>query len=74
MVATGMTILDDAYRGAEGLLDLPLDFTRNIGGNMQSALIGALSAPVPASDPMAAYRYLRGRRDIIADAGKQRPL
>lgn len=69
-----MTILDDAHRGAEHRLDLPLDFTRQIGGNMQSGLIGALSAPVPASDPMAAYRYLRGRRDIIAAAGKQRPL
>jgi hypothetical protein len=69
-----MTTLNDAYRGAESLLDLPLDFTRNIGGNMQSALIGALSAPVPVTDPMAAYRYLRGRRDIIAGAGKQRPL
>jgi len=69
-----MTILDDIYLGAQGLLDGPLELTRNIGGNMQSALIGALSAPVPASDPMAAYRYLRGRRDIIAGAGKQRPL
>lgn len=69
-----MTILDDIYRGAEGLIDIPFEFTQNIGGNMQSALIGALSAPLPASDPMAAYRYLRGRRDIIAGAGKQRPL
>lgn len=69
-----MTILDDFYLGAQGLLDAPLEFTRNIGGNMQSALIGALSAPAPQSDPMASYRYLRGRRDIIAGAGKQRPL
>ncbi|WP_234783929.1 Gp37-like protein [Mycobacteroides immunogenum] len=69
-----MTIIDDIYRGAEGLIDVPLEFTRNIGGNLQSALIGALAAPLPASDPMAAYRYLSGRRDIIAGAGKQRPL
>lgn len=51
-----------------------LEFTRNLGGVLQDKVIGALSAPLPSTDPMSAYRYLRSRRQTIIDSVKQRPL
>jgi len=53
---------------------LPLEFTRNLAGVMQKQLIAALSAPLPADDPLACYRYLNTRRQNIIDSARQRPL
>jgi hypothetical protein len=37
-------------------------------------VIGQYGCPDPAKDPMAAYRYLDGMRDIIRQAAGQKPL
>lgn len=52
----------------------PLRFAHNVGGVFQSKVIGALEAPLPASDPMSAYRYLNSRRQTLIDSTRQRPL
>ncbi|MEI6376146.1 MAG: hypothetical protein WCO97_03025 [bacterium] len=36
--------------------------------------IAELGVPDQASDPMSAYRYVKGRRDVITAASRQRPL
>lgn len=50
-----------------------LEFTRwlNVLGEK---MLGADAKPDPITDPMSAYRYLRGRRDVIEGASKQRPM
>lgn len=66
--------LDALYTGAGQLVDAPLEFTRNLAGALQSKVIGAFGAPLPATDPMSAYRYLHSRRQTMVDAARQRPL
>lgn len=62
------------YSGVEGLLDVPLEFTRNLSGFFLDKAIASVSTPLPASDPMASYRYLNGRRQVMEDATRARPL
>lgn len=65
---------DDLYLGIGGRGGVPLEFTRNLAGALQSKVIGALSAPLPKQDPMSAYRYLHARRQTRIDSARQRPL
>ncbi|TDZ94831.1 hypothetical protein CCUG62472_01646 [Mycobacteroides salmoniphilum] len=56
-----------------GLVTAPLEFTRWLN----DALVDTLNRPTkpdPATDPMSAYKYLRGRRDAIEGAARQRPM
>jgi hypothetical protein len=53
---------------------MPLEFTKNLGGAMQSKVIGALGVPLPSSDPMSAYRYARARNQVLIDSARQKPL
>lgn len=46
----------------------------NSGADSSLATIGEHGCPDPAKDPMAAYRYLNGMRDIIRRAANQKPL
>lgn len=60
--------------GAEDLLNAPLEFTRHMAQQMQDYIIGAISKPLPATDPIAAYRYNEARARTLKDGFKQRPL
>lgn len=56
--------------GAETLLQ----FTRHMSERFQDNLIGALGRPLPATDPLAAYRYNEARARTLQDGFRQRPL
>lgn len=60
--------------GAEDLINMPLQFTRHMAQQMQDYVIGAMSKPLPATDPLAAYRYNESRARMLKDGFKQRPL
>lgn len=66
--------LDVIAGGAENLINPPLEFTRNLAKAMESYVIGALSKPLPATDPLSAYRYNESRAKVLQDGYKQRPL
>lgn len=66
--------LSALYTGVEGLLDIPLEFTRNLSGALLDKAIASVSTPFPVTDPMASYRYLNGRRQVLEDATRARPL
>jgi hypothetical protein len=55
------------------LLTAPLEFTRYLQ-QMQDYVIGAISKPLPATDPVAAYRYNESRARTLQNAFRQRPL
>ena len=66
--------LNEAVRAVEGIVDLPLEFTRNLAGVFQSHVIAAFNKPIPKDDPISSYRYLNSRRQVLIDAARQRPL
>lgn len=49
----------------------PLQFTQNIMRQFADRVIGALGAPLPLDDPMASYRYIRARNQLLIDQAKQ---
>jgi len=59
---------------AEGLIAPALEFTRHLGGMFNDHVIAAFSKPLPATDPMSSYRYLRRRSEMLTEASRQRPL
>ncbi|SKM80945.1 Bacteriophage protein [Mycobacteroides abscessus subsp. massiliense] len=64
------TLLDGVDHG---LITAPLEFTRWLDKSWKG-MVGQKDKPNPDLDPMSAYRYLRGRRDVIESASRQRPL
>ena len=66
--------INEIFSRVEGLVDLPLEFTRNLGGVFQDKLIAAFSKPVMEQDPVTTYRYLNSRRQLILDGARARPL
>jgi hypothetical protein len=66
--------LSELVGGIEDLIDIPLEFTRNLAGVFQSRIIAAFSKPIPKEDPLCAYRYLNSRRQVLIDSARQRPL
>ena len=66
--------LADLVHSVESAIDLPLEFTRNLGGIFQNQLIAAFQKPIPTQDPMSAYRYLRGRNQVLIDGTRAQPL
>lgn len=57
-----------------GLEVPPLEFTQWLNGAFRDRLIADKGRPDPVNHPMDAYRYLRGRRDVIEGAARQRPM
>jgi hypothetical protein len=57
-----------------GIGSAALEFTQNLGGVLNGHVIAALEKPLPATDPMSAYRYLYSRRQTLIDGARQRPL
>jgi hypothetical protein len=55
----------------EGFTRPPLEFTRQVMGRFADHVVGAMSAPLPVDDPLASYRYIRGRTQTLVDAMKQ---
>ena len=56
------------------LLEAPsLQFTQWLNGSFRDA-VGKGGRPDPVRNPMEAYRYVRGRRDVIESAARQRPM
>ncbi len=51
----------------------PLQFTQWLNGAFRDA-VGRDGRPDPINDPMSAYRYVRGRRDVIEASARQRPM
>lgn len=51
-----------------------LEFTRHMPQVFQDNIIGALSKPLPATDPLAAYRYNEARARTLQNGFRQRPL
>lgn len=51
-----------------------LEFTRHMPQLFQDNIIGALSKPLPATDPLAAYRYNEARARTLQNGFRQRPL
>jgi hypothetical protein len=62
------------FSGIEDLINIPLDFTRNLGGVFQDRIIAAFAKPVPEKDPIVTYRYLNSRRQLLCDGARARPL
>lgn len=54
--------------------EMPLQFTRHMAQVFQDNIIGALSKPLPATDPLAAYRYNEARARTLQNGFRQRPL
>jgi hypothetical protein len=52
----------------------PLEFTRYMPQQMMDYVIGALGKPLPADDPVAAYRYNESRARTLQNAFRRRPL
>ncbi|OBF77099.1 hypothetical protein A5751_23265 [Mycolicibacterium fortuitum] len=67
-------VLDWVEDSTTGLVRPPLEFTQWLNGAFRDRLIGEKGKPDPVTDPMSAYRYLRGRRDVIEAAANQRPM
>lgn len=59
---------------AENLINVPLEFTRHMAQQFQDLVIGAFEKPLPATDPIAAYRYNESRARVLQDGFRQRPL
>lgn len=51
----------------------PIEFTRWVDV-FKDRMLKMSAKPDPATDPMSAYRYLRGRRKVIEGAARQRPM
>lgn len=66
--------LNQVYSDITNLVNAPLDFTQNLGGVFLDHVIAAFEAPVPTQDPLSAYRYVNGRRQVLVDGVRQRPL
>ena len=66
--------LSHLFSSVEDIVDLPLEFTRNLGGIFQDRLIAAFSKPVMEQDPVTTYRYLNSRRQLILDGARAQPL
>lgn len=54
--------------------EMPLEFTRHMPQVFQDNIIGALSKPLPSTDPLAAYRYNEARARTLQNGFRQRPL
>lgn len=67
-------VLDWVEDSVTGLVRPPLEFTQWLNGAFRDRLIANMGKPDPANHPMDAYRYLRGRRDVIESAANQRPM
>lgn len=60
--------------GLQDTIAVPtLEFTRWLDV-AKDKLLNTKASPDPVNDPMSAYRYLRGRRKIIEDSARQRPM
>lgn len=55
----------------EGLINPPLQFTKQVMGRFTDHIVGRLSAPLPVDDPLSSYRYLRSRTQTLVDGMKQ---
>lgn len=60
--------------GIENLIDLPLEFTRNLFNTFDDHVIAAFQKPIPTQDPISSYRYLNARRQTLIDSVRQPPL
>jgi hypothetical protein len=52
----------------------PLAFTRYMSEQIQNYVIGAIDKPLPATDPLAAYRYNESRARTLQNAFRKRPV
>ena len=66
--------VNELVHTAENIADIPLEFTRNLGGIFQDKIIAAFSKPVLEQDPITTYRYLNSRRQLLIDGTKAKPL
>ena len=66
--------IEQLVTGVEGLANVPLEFTRNLIGDIQSKIIGAFGVPEPMGAPIEAYRYANSRRQTLIDSARQQPL
>jgi hypothetical protein len=66
--------LSELFQTLEQTIDVPLEFTRNLGGVFQDKIIAAFSPPVLEQDPVTTYRYLNSRRQLLLDGARARPL
>ena len=53
------------------LVNPPLEFTHNIMSQFADRVIAAMDAPLPLDDPMASYRYIRARNQVLIDGAKR---
>lgn len=53
------------------LVNPPLEFTRNIMAQFADRVIAATQAPLPIDDPLASYRYIRARNQVLIDGAKR---
>jgi len=67
-------ILSEFVGGIEDIIDLPLEFTRNLSNVFVDKVIAAFEAPIPTQDPLVSYRYLNSRRQVLIDGTKAKPL
>jgi hypothetical protein len=52
----------------------PLEFTRQVMGTFADHVIGAFQRPIPVTNPVESYRYIRSRTQSMIDAAKQPAL
>lgn len=71
-MSTGL--LDGFVDAGNGMVRPTLQFTQWVNGVFKDRILGANGVPDPATHPMDAYRYLKGRRDVIESAANQRPM
>ncbi len=67
-------LLDGFVDAGSGMVRPTLEFTQWVNGVFRDRVVGAQGVPDPAIHPMDAYRYLRGRRDVIEASARQRPM
>lgn len=67
-------LLDGFVDAGNGLVRPTLQFTQWINGVFKDRIVAAQGVPDPVNHPMDAYRYLKGRRDVIEKSANQRPM
>jgi hypothetical protein len=67
-------LISELVHDVEGLVDIPLEFTRNLANTFTDHVIAAFQKPLPTQDPVSSYRYLHSRRQTLVDSVRQPPL
>ncbi len=68
------SLLDGFVDAGNGMVRPTLQFTQWVNGVFKDRVVASSGPPDLVNHPMDAYRYVKGRRDVIEQAARQRPM